>query len=59
MPWIDFSYIITPNISTFPGTPAPQISVAATVPANYYHETVLKLYSHMGTHVDAPDDEKF
>jgi kynurenine formamidase len=54
MSWIDFSHIISPSMSTFPGTPAPELSTVATVPANYYRETKLQLYSHMGTHIDAP-----
>ena len=54
MSWIDFSHPITPTMPTFPGTPAPQLSTVATVLANYYRETALHLYSHMGTHIDAP-----
>ena len=54
MSWIDFSHIISPSMSTFPGTPAPELTTVATVPANYYRETKLQLYSHMGTHIDAP-----
>ena len=54
MSWIDFSHIICPSMSTFPGTPAPELTTVATVPANYYRETKLQLYSHMGTHIDAP-----
>ena len=54
MSWIDFTHIISPSMSTFPGTPAPELSTVATVPANYYRETKLQLYSHMGTHMDAP-----
>ena len=54
MSWIDFTHIISPSMSTFPGTPAPELSTVATVPANYYRETKLQLYSHMGTHIDAP-----
>ena len=54
MSWIDFTHIISPSMSTFPGTPAPELTTVATVPANYYRETKLQLYSHMGTHMDAP-----
>lgn len=54
MPWIDFTHLITPDMPTFPGTPAPLLQTVATVPADFYHETSLHLYSHMGTHVDAP-----
>lgn len=54
MSWIDFSHIISQSIPTFPGTPAPELTTVATVPANYYRETKLQLYSHMGTHMDAP-----
>ena len=54
MSWIDFSHIISQSMPTFPGTPAPELTTVATVPANYYRETKLQLYSHMGTHMDAP-----
>ena len=54
MSWIDFSHIISQSMPTFPGTPAPELTTVATVPANYYRETKLQLYSHMGTHIDAP-----
>ena len=54
MSWIDFTHIISPSMSTFPGTPAPELTTVATVPVNYYRETKLQLYSHMGTHMDAP-----
>ena len=54
MSWIDFTHIINASMPTFPGTPAPELTTVATVPANYYRETKLQLYSHMGTHIDAP-----
>ncbi len=54
MSWIDFSHLISTTMPTFPGTPAPELTTVATVPANYYRETKLQLYSHMGTHIDAP-----
>ncbi len=54
MSWIDFTHTLSPAMPTFPGTPSPGLTTVATVPANYYRETALNLYSHMGTHIDAP-----
>ena len=54
MSWIDFTHIINASMPTFPGTPAPELTTVATVPVNYYRETKFQLYSHMGTHMDAP-----
>ncbi len=54
MSWIDFTHQLNSDMPTFPGTPAPELTTVATVPANYYRETKLQLYSHMGTHIDAP-----
>ena len=54
MSWFDFTHPLNSAMPTFPGTPALRLDTVATVPANYYRETAMNLYSHMGTHIDAP-----
>lgn len=51
---IDLTHTVTPEIPVFPGSPAPALSHAATMTQNGYRETLLKLGSHTGTHMDAP-----
>lgn len=51
---IDLTHTVTPEISVCPGSPAPELSSAATMTRNGYRETLLKLGSHTGTHMDAP-----
>lgn len=51
---IDLTHTVTPEIPVCPGSPAPELSSAATMTRNGYRETLLKLASHTGTHMDAP-----
>lgn len=51
---IDLTHTVTPDIPVCPGSPAPELSSAATMTRNGYRETLLKLGSHTGTHMDAP-----
>ena len=51
---IDLTHTIAPESPVYPGSPAPELSHAATMTRNGYRETLLKLGSHTGTHMDAP-----
>ena len=51
---LDLSHPITPEMSLFPGTPSPEQLPLATVEADGWRETALRLTSHTGTHLDAP-----
>lgn len=51
---IDFTHTIGENMTLFPGTEQPQLITASTCEAEGFRETCLHLYSHMGTHMDAP-----
>ncbi|MDO4315774.1 MAG: cyclase family protein [Oscillospiraceae bacterium] len=51
---IDLTHTITPEIPVCPGSPAPELSSSAGMTRNGYRETLLKLGSHSGTHMDAP-----
>lgn len=51
---IDLTHTVTPEMPVCPGSPAPELSSTATMTRNGYRETLLKLGSHTGTHMDAP-----
>lgn len=52
--WLDISWKIHPDILVWPGDPAPQRQIVATVEADGYATSLLTLPSHTGTHLDAP-----
>ena len=54
MPLIDLSHTIEENMPVFPGAEAPRITVAATVVRDGFLEKRITLFSHTGTHMDAP-----
>lgn len=51
---IDLTHTITEDMPVFPGTPRPQLSAVASYSSDGYHETLIHMFSHVGTHVDAP-----
>ncbi|PKM72439.1 MAG: hydrolase [Firmicutes bacterium HGW-Firmicutes-16] len=51
---IDLTHTISVNMPVYPGTEAPSLSVACTVEKNGFKETLLHMFSHTGTHMDAP-----
>jgi arylformamidase len=54
MQWIDLSHIIEENMPVFPGTEPPVLLEANTVARDHFAEKKITLYSHTGTHMDAP-----
>ena len=54
MKTFDLTYTITENMPVFPGTELPTLNQAFTINKNDYAETRLTLFSHVGTHMDAP-----
>ena len=50
----DLTHTITENMPVYPGTEKPNLKVACTVEENGFKETLLHMYSHTGTHIDAP-----
>ena len=50
----DLTHPIIPHMPVYPGTPAPDIRPAALLHQHGWRETSLTLWSHMGTHMDAP-----
>jgi len=51
---IDLSHIIHPAMPVYPGTESPVFQTGSTIEKEGYRETKIKLYSHTGTHIDAP-----
>lgn len=51
---IDLTHTICENMPVYPGTEHPKLTVATTCEKDYFQETVLQMYSHTGTHMDAP-----
>jgi len=51
---LDLTHLITPRMPVYPGTEPPVLEQANTVERNGFAETLLRMYSHTGTHIDAP-----
>lgn len=50
----DLSYTVGPGTMAYPGTEKPELTVMNTVEKDGFQETLLHMYSHAGTHMDAP-----
>lgn len=51
---IDLTQTITANMPVYPGTEGPKLEPASTYEKDGFKETLLTMYSHTGTHMDAP-----
>lgn len=51
---LDLTYVISPHMPVYPGTEGPTLSPACTYEKDGFQETLLSMYSHTGTHMDAP-----
>ncbi|MBQ3054944.1 MAG: cyclase family protein [Oscillospiraceae bacterium] len=51
---IDLTHLIEETMPVYPGTEPPILANANTIPADGFCETKLTMYSHTGTHIDAP-----
>ena len=50
----DLTHTIRSDMPVYPGTEQPRLTTACTIEAAGYRETLLHMYSHTGTHIDAP-----
>lgn len=50
----DLTHTITEDILVWPGTEPPELSEGSTFEKDGFRETRLELFSHVGTHMDAP-----
>lgn len=51
---MDFTHRIEPEMPVYPGTEPPRMAPANTYEKDGFRETLLTMYSHTGTHMDAP-----
>ncbi len=51
---IDLTHTIRPDMPVYPGTAQPMLTPVASYEKDGYLETQLNLFSHTGTHMDAP-----
>jgi kynurenine formamidase len=51
---VDLTHTIAPDMPVYPGTEPPALESANTVERNGFAETLVRMYSHTGTHIDAP-----
>ena len=51
---IDLTHTIKEQMPVYPGTDTPKLISANTYEENGFKETLLKMYSHTGTHMDPP-----
>lgn len=51
---IDLTHTISEHMPVYPGTEKPQLRPANTYEQNGFRETLLTMFSHTGTHMDAP-----
>ena len=50
----DLTHTIRNDMPVYPGTEQPRLTTACTIEQVGYRETLLHMYSHTGTHMDAP-----
>ena len=50
----DLTHTIRNDMPVYPGTEQPRLTTACTIEEVGYQETLLHMYSHTGTHMDAP-----
>lgn len=51
---IDLTHTIKSDMPVFPGTGQPKLDPASSFEEDGFRETLLTMYSHTGTHMDAP-----
>ena len=54
MRFIDLTHVIKPGMTVFPGTEPPVFEVGSSIAADGFEEKRITLFSHTGTHMDAP-----
>lgn len=50
----DLTHTIKNDMPVYPGTEQPKLTTACTIETAGYRETLLHMFSHTGTHMDAP-----
>lgn len=51
---VDLTQFISDSMPVYPGTEAPTITEATSIARDGFAEKLIRMYSHTGTHIDAP-----
>jgi len=51
---IDLTHVVKPGMTVFPGTEPPVFEVGSAIETDGFEEKKITLFSHTGTHMDAP-----
>jgi len=51
---IDLTHVIQPGMTVFPGTEPPVFEVGSSIETDGFEEKKITMFSHTGTHMDAP-----
>lgn len=51
---IDLTHTISEDMPVFPGSETPKLTTKSTYEKDGFKETLLQMYSHVGTHMDPP-----
>ena len=51
---VDLSYTVSPDMPVYPGTEQPVFIDACSIEETGFREKKITMYSHTGTHIDAP-----
>ncbi len=54
MKTIDLSHTISTGMAVYPGTEPPEFSDQCTIDSDGFYEKKITMFSHTGTHIDAP-----
>ncbi|ADD69116.1 cyclase family protein [Denitrovibrio acetiphilus DSM 12809] len=54
MEMIDLTHMIKEGMPVYPGTLSPEIKVETTIASEGFEERLITIFSHTGTHMDAP-----
>jgi len=54
MDFIDLTHVVQPGMTVFPGTEPPVFEVGASIEADGFAEKRITMFTHTGTHMDAP-----
>jgi len=50
----DLTHTVKEDMTVYPGTDAPRLTAVSTHERDGFRETALSVFSHVGTHIDAP-----
>jgi len=54
MKLIDLTHVVKPGMTVFPGTEPPVFEIGSSIAADGFEEKRITMFSHTGTHMDAP-----